>query len=250
MALRTFLRTLGANAPKVETVLGGDRVRPGEELPYTVTLHGGGADVELERLAVELIIRLEDKEETESGWTNPHVLLENVLAGPRTLEAGEVRRLDGTFRLPWEMPFTHSRGLRVKGPRCAVRTRLEIDNAVDRGDFDEVEVHALPAQDAVLQAFAELGFRMEEAEVKAGMLGNQKTQTLPFWQENEHWFPPAYNWGSGAEAQLEVAVITPGPDTVEVVTGAVETHVFTPAQILAPGWTDWLDRHCRDHFAR
>ncbi|MBD0418458.1 sporulation protein [Streptomyces sp. TRM S81-3] len=245
MAFRTFLSSMGINAPAVDTVPGRDAVRPGEELPFEVVVRGGGADVKVDRLAVELLIRVEDSESTETGWTNPHVLASSD-TGSFALAAKEDRVFESSLVIPWEMPLTHALGNRLKGARCALRTTMEIDNAVDRGDFDEIAVHARPVQDAMFQAFADLGFRFDEAEVKQYYRNFQQTQTLPYCQELEFWFPSSYH----RQDQLEMSVITADAESVEVIPGAAGSFLFAADELDVQRWTSWLDEFCRERWAR
>lgn len=245
MAFRTFLSALGINAPQVETVLDRDAVRPGEELTATVTLRGGGADVLVERLKLDVVGRFEDNEPDETGWTNPGVILSWTEEGPFALAAGKELVKDVGFELPWEMPLTHFLGgHRLKGAQVAVRTELAIDNSVDRGDFDEFSVHALAPQDVVLQAYADLGFRFDEAELKKGTPSSSVASRVDFWQEIEMWFPAEYG---GSIGQVEIA-FNAREDSMDLLTGGNGRLTFSydgldPAQVR-----DTLDAHYRERF--
>ncbi|MGW0710582.1 sporulation protein [Streptomyces sp. NPDC002643] len=246
MAFRKFLSSLGINAPEVETVLGATVVRPGEVLEAVVRLRGGGADVEVERLKLDVVTRAEDREETESGWVNPLTIVTVTVDGPFTLRAGEERTERVALRLPWELPLTHVLGgRRLRGARVAVRTELAIDNSVDKGDFDEFQVYALPAQDAILQAYVDLGFRFDEAEVKLGTPRGGQNSRVNYWQEIETWFPREY--GNGL--QLE-SVFVARPDSLDLITGASGPHLFAYAELDQDAWTKRIDQHMRETFLR
>ncbi|MFI8946710.1 sporulation protein [Streptomyces sp. NPDC053750] len=237
MAFRKFLSSLGVNAPSVETVLGSTSVRPGDKLSAKVTVQGGGADVQIERFALDVVTRFEDNESSETGWSNPGVLLTwKPGSGAFTLHAGETLTWDVEFDLPWEMPLTHALGSPVKGGRAAVRTELAVDNAVDKGDFDEFEVHALPAQDSILRAYLDLGYRLDEAEVKHGVVKGGDNSKANHWQEFELWFPVE----SGRSGQLETAFIA-REDSLDLVIGSTGPHAFSYAQAGdQAGVTAWL----------
>ncbi|MGW0597684.1 sporulation protein [Streptomyces sp. NPDC002776] len=243
MAFRTFLSALGINAPQVETVLDREAVRPGEKLTVVVTLRGG-ADVLVERLKLDVVGRFEDSEPDETGWANPGVILSWTEEGPFALAAGKERVRDVDFELPWEMPLTHVLGgRRLKGARVAVRTELAIDNSVDRGDFDEFSVHALAPQDVVLQAYADLGFRFDEAELKKGTPGSAVASRVGFSQEIELWFPAEY----GSIGGLEIA-FNAREDSLDLLTGGSGRLTFSyddldPGQVRAR-----LDAHYRERF--
>ncbi|MFI9344116.1 sporulation protein [Streptomyces sp. NPDC052773] len=247
MAFRKFLSSLGINAPEVDTVLAASVVRPGDVLEATVHLRGGGADVEVERLRLDVVTRAEDREQSETGWQNPFTIVSEVLNGPLTLHAGEQRTERIAIRLPWEMPLTHVLGgRRLRGARVAVRTELAIDDAVDKGDFDEFQVHALPAQDAILQAYADLGFRFDEAEVKLGTPRGGHNSKVGYWQEIETWFPREYGRGDG---QLE-SVFVARADSLDLITGSSGPHLFTYADLDQAAWTKRIDEHMRATFMR
>ncbi|MFI0373259.1 sporulation protein [Actinomadura sp. 1N219] len=241
MAFRTILSTLGINAPEVTTILESDEVTPGGTLHAKVTVKGGGAGVRIERIAVQLVTRVEAAEPTEKSWDNPGVVASQALPA-FDLAAGEGREHRLAIEVPWEMPITHAQGRRMRGTRAAVRTILEIDNAVDRGDFDEIAVRALPAQDLFFGAYEALGFRLDEAEVKTGRVNGGRNQTSKFWQELEFFFPAEY--GRGTNAQLETVFIA-RPDSLDLITGPHGPYPFDYAGLTHDQCVKWLDEHCR-----
>ncbi|GAB2824185.1 hypothetical protein GCM10022221_22790 [Actinocorallia aurea] len=247
MGLRTFFNTLGAKAPHVETVLDRTALRPGEPVGATVTLQGGGADVRVEALAIELVIRVGALEQDggELAWKRPEPVASFELPA-FTLAAGEtlVRRVE--CAVPWEMPLTHADGRRLRGTRAAFRTTLKIDTAIDRGDFDEIAVHALPAQDALLQALTTLGFRLGESAVKQGNLRGDATRSLPFWQEIEAFFPSAYRRSPGDRLPL---VFAARPDSLALILGTFGPYPLDPALDAAAAAT-WLTSHLDAHWRR
>ncbi|MFF8829173.1 sporulation protein [Streptomyces sp. NPDC015131] len=241
MAFRKFLSALGVGAPEVETTLSTAAVRPGDRLEGRVTLRGGGADTTIQRLGLEVVGRFEDLE-SDSGWKNPGVLVASHPVGPFTLRAGETAHWDLGFDLPWEMPLTHALSMPVNGGRVAVRTEVAIDNAVDRGDFDEFRVHALPAQDRLLRILRERGFRYDEAELKRGY-AEGADQAVDFWQEFEFWWPAAYE----LTGQLEVQFVAREHD--------LDLHLGTAARLTfayddTGDWSARVHEHLVASFVR
>ncbi|GGZ10950.1 sporulation protein [Streptomyces nitrosporeus] len=199
MAFRRFLSSLGVGAPEVETVLDRHQVRPGERVTATVTVRGGDADVEIEHLTVRLAVRFESHGENEVRYMHP--MAERTPARDFTLGAGEVRTEQVHFDLPLGMPLTHTDGRPLPAAYSAVVTELAVDRAVDRGDEDVLEVHALPAQAAVLGALDGLGCRIHQTEVKHGRANAR--QEVDWWQELEMRFPAAYGVGN-----VELTLVT------------------------------------------
>jgi sporulation-control protein len=206
VAVSRFLKMVanGVNPPKVTCDLDRSQVRPGERLTARLVLEGGAADVVIRRFAVELVVRFESHGQ---GGREEVRFLRTVgvreFPAPFGLAAGEKREEEAVFELPWEMPLTHTGGRRLKGAYSAVRTELAIDDAVDRGDLDEVQVHALPAQEAVLAAMTDIGFRHQEAEVKPGRSRGAR-HAVDWWQEIEVEFPA---WKQGGR-DLELILVT------------------------------------------
>ncbi|RBL79522.1 sporulation protein, partial [Streptomyces cavourensis] len=93
------------------------------------------------------------------------------------------------LEIPWETPVTMFAGQHLRGMDIGVFTELEIARAVDSGDLDPVNVHPLPAQQAILDAFGQLGFRFLSADMERGHIRGSR-QRLPFYQEIE-FVPPA-----------------------------------------------------------
>lgn len=245
MGFRKLLSALGVQAPAIETVVVNQRVRPGEVLRCVVSVRGGGAAVDVERLRLDLVVRAEDYEaDGSTAWKNPYAVVTADLGGFR-LDAGGTVVHEVSLKVPWEMPLTHTRGVRLPGARVAVRTELTIDDAVDKGDFDEIEVHALEAQDAVLYAYQDLGFRMHEAEVKVDPVpwpaewADNRTQ--PYWQEIDLFFPESWNRG---REELETVLIT-REGALDVHPGGSPAITFRFTDLDQPAWTDALEKHVR-----
>ncbi|MFG2296590.1 sporulation protein [Streptomyces sp. NPDC048603] len=244
MAFRRILTALGKNGPSVETVVETPEVRPGGMLRCAVTAVGGAADADIERIGLELVVRAEDHEFDRAAWKHPYTVATADFDGFR-LAAGETVTRHVEMQVPWEMPLTHGRGEAIPGGRAAVRTRLAVDKAVDQGDFDEIQVHALPAQDAILQAYADLGFRMHEAEVKIGLLKQapnmRARQTAKYWQEIDLYFPESSEW---ARHELETVFIA-REDSLDAHPGGNPPARFVYADLDQAAWTESLDRHLK-----
>jgi sporulation-control protein len=82
-----------------------------------------------------------------------------------------------------------------------LRTELELAGALDKDDSDPIQVHALPAQQRLLDALARLGFRFHGADLERGRLHGS---TMPFYQEIE--FYPGGQY-SHAMKELELTFI-------------------------------------------
>ena len=121
----------------------------------------------------------------------------------------------------------------------------------DKGDFDEVQVHALPAQDLVFQIYEDLGFRFHESEVK--IMNERWPATMedrrasPYWQELDFFFPGAYGWAG--QTELETVLISRA-DALDVHPGGFAPVTLEYAAQYGAAWTDAIDQHIRKYWWR
>ncbi|WP_256105318.1 sporulation protein [Streptomyces sp. ODS05-4] len=190
MAFRKLLASLGAGGASVETVLTESNVVPGGVVQGEVRIQGGSVEQRVEALSVGLQARVE----VEGGDQEVKQDIEFAkvkLGGAFDLQAGAVHVVPFGLDIPWETPVTAVAGQHLRGMDIGVRTELEIARAVDSGDLDPITVHPLPAQQAILDAFIQLGFRFKAADMERGHIRGTR-QRLPFYQEIEFFAPQQY----------------------------------------------------------
>ncbi|MEO3976996.1 sporulation protein [Streptomyces sp. CAU 1734] len=190
MGFKKLLASLGAGGASVETVLTEENVVPGGVVQGEVRVQGGSVDQRIEALSVGLQARVE----VESGDQEVKQDIEFVkqrLGGAFEVKAGAVHVVPFGLEIPWETPVTSIAGQRLRGMDIGVNTELEIARAVDSGDLDPINVHPLPAQQALLDAFLQLGFRFKSADMERGHIRGSR-QKLPFYQEIEFLPPQQY----------------------------------------------------------
>ncbi|MGW7278343.1 sporulation protein [Streptomyces sp. NPDC054844] len=190
MVFQRLLGSLGVGGPTVDTVLDPGAVRPGGALPGRVDLVGGTADHDVEHVALELVARVEAEQGDHGEGEGVVVFARHTVGGDFRLAAGERRSVPFTVSLPWETPATELYGQPL-GIVLGVRTELAVAGARDKGDLDPLTVAPLPAQEAVLEAFGQLGFGFRSADLEYGRIGGTGQQ-LPFYQEIELTPPPRY----------------------------------------------------------
>ncbi|WP_395359926.1 sporulation protein [Streptomyces sp. YH02] len=190
MGFKKLLASLGAGGATVETVLTEENVVPGGVVQGEVRIQGGNVDQQIEGLSVGLQARVE----VEGGDQEHKQDIEFVkvrLGGAFEVKAGAVHVVPFGLEIPWETPVTSVSGQQLRGMNIGVTTELEIARAVDSGDLDPVNVHPLPAQQAILDAFLQLGFRFKSADMERGQIRGTR-QKLPFYQEIEFFAPQQY----------------------------------------------------------
>ncbi|MEU7005679.1 sporulation protein [Streptomyces sp. NPDC046332] len=201
MGFKKLLASLGAGGASVETVLTEENVVPGGVVQGEVRIQGGSVDQQIEGLSVGLQARVE-VEGADQETKQDIEFVKVRLGGAFTVQAGAVHVVPFGLEIPWETPVTAIAGQQLRGMNIGVTTELEIARAVDSGDLDPINVHPLPAQQAILDAFIQLGFRFKSADMERGHIRGTR-QRLPFYQEIE-FFPPQQYRGLN---QVEVSFV-------------------------------------------
>ncbi|MFH8611411.1 sporulation protein [Streptomyces sp. NPDC018029] len=190
MGFKKLLASLGAGGASVETVLTEVNVVPGGVVQGEVRIQGGSVDQEIEGLSVGLQARVE-VEGNDQETKQDIEFIKQRLGGAFTLQANQVHAVQFSLEIPWETPVTSIDGQQLRGMDIGVTTELEIARAVDSSDLDPIIVHPLPAQQAILDAFIQLGFRFKNADMERGHIRGTR-QKLPFYQEIEFYPPQQY----------------------------------------------------------
>ncbi|RSM91146.1 sporulation protein [Streptomyces sp. WAC 01325] len=204
MAFKKLLASLGAGGASVETVLTEVNVVPGGVVQGEVRIQGGSVSQNIEGLSVGLQARVE-VESQDSEYKQDIEFTKMQLGGAFDLQPGAVHAVPFGLEIPWETPVTMIDGQALRGMNIGVSTELAIARAVDSTDLDPINVHPLPAQKAILDAFIQLGFRFKNADMERGHIRNTR-QKLPFYQEIE-FFPPQQYRGIN---QVELSFVADG----------------------------------------
>ncbi|MFR9722833.1 sporulation protein [Streptomyces sp. MS19] len=210
MVFKRLLGAMGVGGPSVDTVLDSGAVLPGSVLTGRVLVQGGTSDVEISHITLDFIARVEA--EGHEGESEGVVVFDRArVGGGFRLAEGQSYEVPFSLPVPWETPITELYGQPL-GIVLGVRTELAVAGAVDKGDLDPLLVRPLPVQEAVLEAFGQLGFGFRSADLELGRIGGTG-QTLPFYQEIELTPPAQY---AGAMREVEISFIA-SPAGLEVV---------------------------------
>ncbi|WP_327391899.1 sporulation protein [Streptomyces sp. NBC_01186] len=190
MGFKKLFASMGVGGASVDTVLHEPNALPGGVLQGEVRIQGGSVAQEIESLSVGLQARVEV--ETNDGEMKQNIEFgRQWLGGSLTLEEGASHVVPFGLEVPWETPITTFLGQQLVGMEIGVTTELSIARALDSSDLDPVNIHPLPAQQAILDAFGALGFRFKSADMEKGRIRNTRQQ-LPFYQEIEFHAPQQY----------------------------------------------------------
>ncbi|MFD5753636.1 sporulation protein [Streptomyces sp. NPDC127033] len=190
MGFKKLLASLGAGGATVETELIESNVVPGGVVQGEVRLEGGSVNQRIQGLSVGLQARVEVEGNEQETVQNIEFTRQSV-GGAFEIEAGAVHVVPFGLEIPWETPVTTIDGQPLRGMNIGVTTDLDIARALDNSDLDPINVHPLPAQQAILDAFVRLGFRFKTADMEKGHIHGTR-QRLPFYQEIEFFAPQQY----------------------------------------------------------
>ncbi|MYX18323.1 sporulation protein [Streptomyces sp. SID8374] len=236
MVFKKLLGALGVGGPSVDTVLQPAPALPGGPLSGEVRLRGGGRGVTVEQISLLLVARVE-VEGADEEHDSTVVLERFTVGGGFRLAEDAEHTVPFTVTLPWETPVTELHGQPL-GPVLGIRTELEVAGARGKGDLDPLAVAPLPAQEAVLEAFGQLGYGFKSADLELGHIRGTGQQ-LPCYQEIEI-VPPADR--AHAVNEIEVTFLA-APGGLEVV-----IEVDKRAGLLTEGH-DTVHRFTTSHHA-
>jgi sporulation-control protein len=246
---KRMLSMFGVGGPSVDTVLDSPHAIPGQVITGQVRIEGGSTDARIDRIVLSLVTRAEAEHgDHESHGTAEFFRLpvaENVLVAE-----GQPVTLPFELPLPWETPITAVGGRQLPGMTVGVRTELDISGAPDKGDLDPIQVSPTPAQDAVLEAFGQLGFQFHSADVEAGRIHGVR-QELGFFQEIEFFPPHRY---AGRINQVELTFVTNPHELVVILEADKRGGLFRTGgdsfgrfhvslqDALTTDWASWIDQ--------
>ncbi|MFV8127706.1 sporulation protein [Streptomyces syringium] len=242
MGFKKLLASLGAGGASVETVLFEENVVPGGVVQGEVRIQGGSVAQRIEGLSVGLQARVE-VEGGDSEYKQDVEFARLQLGGAFEVQAGAVHSVPFALEIPWETPVTTFMGRHLTGMDVGVTTELAIARAVDSGDLDPVNVHPMPAQQAILDAFGQLGFSFKSADLERGQIRGTR-QRLPFYQEIEFFAPPQYRGLNQVELSFvaddrEMDVVLEMDKKPGLFTEGSDSYRSFTVDLQSFGQTDW-----------
>lgn len=157
----------GVGGAKVDAVLATPTVQPGGVLSGNVNITGGEREQDMRglKLSFECVA---ERETDDREYKINKQFGKDDLDNAGVVGAGQTLQLPFSIPVPWDCPPNLIGSTNLPGIKLGLRTRLDIAAARDASDFDAVTVQALPAQLAVLNALAQLGFSLKSADVEEG----------------------------------------------------------------------------------
>lgn len=185
------LSSIGIGSATVDTILPETDLSPGTTIEASVELEGGESDQRIDGISFVLLT---------NGVSGDTELDSFEISDEFTLEAGTTQTMTTTVTIPRWTPLTRD------GQHVWLKTRLDIDWAVDPTDEDTIEVVPGPHVSALFDAIDELGFSATTAELEPSPWLDRQ----PFVQEFE-FVPTTETYGEEIDS-LTVACVPRADD--------------------------------------
>lgn len=174
---------MGFGSAEVNTHLSNNTCFPGGNITGTTHIKGGSVDLDIDDLFLKMVAKVK-RPRGDSYYYEDIVFHQHKLSGKFKLPAGSDREMPFTLQIPFETPITrYSNFSFASGAPIGVRTALDIDDALDKYDFDAIHVDPNPGMVHFLQAVDKLGFVLAKVDLEYGKISGG---TLPFYQELEY----------------------------------------------------------------
>jgi sporulation-control protein len=197
-----MLASIGIGSARVDTRLARASVRVGEKLEGVVHIQGGNAQQDISSIYLGLMTQYL-KEQGDSTVRVNTAVEKWQISSPLTIHPGEQREVPFSVQIPLNAPVSLGR------VPIWLQTGLDIDNAIDPGDKDTLQLQPHPYMQAVLEAVKGMGFWFKESTCEySPRLG----RGLPFVQEIE--FHPGSGFRGVKELELVCFV---NPTNVDVI---------------------------------
>jgi sporulation-control protein len=197
--------SIGIGSATVDTKLEKETLIPGDEVRGVVEIKGGNIEQKIDEIHLSLNTTY-IKESDDKKFTKTAVIDRFRLNEPFTIQPKETKQIPFSFHLPVDTPVSLGR------TNIWVSTGVDIKNSVDPSDKDYIKVLPNKLTEAVLNAVAELGFRLREVECEEAPY--RLRRRLPFVQEFE--FVPVSGAFRGRLDELELVFFQVSQSETEI----------------------------------
>jgi sporulation-control protein len=154
---KNVLARIGIGGTRIDTVIDEPVVTVGSQIKGEVLIQGGTVHQQIK----EIFLVLNTKVEKQSDDTKYHVTLpvQRVhIPLAFDIQPGEKKSIPFALDIPLHSPISFGK------VRLWIQTEAEIPSAIDAQDNDNLKILPHPAQQKVLDALEELGFRLRNSD--------------------------------------------------------------------------------------
>ncbi len=177
-----MLATVGIGAAKVDTVLNSSIFYPGGKIDGVIHITGGSVDQEIDELDLSVLVEVKRESDDNTYYENHAVAKYNV-AKKFKINKEEKIQIPFEFYLPYELPISAVGSRKFNSIKVFLKTDLDIDDALDKADYDYLQIQPLPAMKNTLDALDSLGFTFIKSDIEYGHI---QESNFNFYQEIEY----------------------------------------------------------------
>ncbi|MBV5261712.1 sporulation protein [Synechococcus moorigangaii CMS01] len=187
---KKILASIGIGSAKVDTRLSQDYVTPGGMLEGEVHIEGGNVNQDIEGIYIHIATQY-TKELDDHKYQAECILLKHQVSNGFHLKPKQQKNIRFSVQVPHQTPLSFGR------QKVYIRTGLDIRQAIDPKDWDQLQVRPNRYMQHFFTALESLGFRIYKSDCEAGFSGS----VYPFVQEFE--FKPTQKYRNSFD-ELEV----------------------------------------------
>ncbi|WP_168413027.1 sporulation protein [Bacillus salacetis] len=174
--------SLGIGSARVDTKLKNSYIQQGEMLEGVIEVKGGSSDQRVDAIYLKLMSMYGHK---GSDRLSPGVVMTHKLNEPLTISKGQRMDIPFSFQVPLYTPVTMVDPETQKNvPQVWIETGMDIKNAVDPKDRDELSVDPSPVHEILIDAIKVIGFKFQQME----------SQRTPAWVKTKRPFVQQYEF--------------------------------------------------------
>lgn len=164
--INRLLASIGIGSARVDTILDSDEVVVGGTLFGKVVIEGGSTPQKIDAIEFELTCKVEREVDSKTVYVN------RVIESYRVLESFEIganqrEEFDLKLDIPLHTPITID-----SNSFTYLKTKLDIDNAIDPKDSDMIKVLPSNAMVEVVNIVENLGFKLNEIDIEESRIFN------------------------------------------------------------------------------
>ncbi|NEW05053.1 sporulation protein [Paenibacillus sp. SYP-B3998] len=182
---KKMLAKVGIGNIEVDTQFYTEVFVPGEVVEGVVIAKGGSVEQTVDQLYFQLVteyIKPVEKDEDRDGRTEIHFQTETFVIANFVLGERLVFMPGETIEIPFSILLPHETPISIGINPIWIHTGLDVDNAIDPTDRDDIEIVAHPFSAIIFEALEALGFQVRKAENE---YYPQRNYHLPFIQKFE-----------------------------------------------------------------
>ncbi|UKS30508.1 sporulation protein [Paenibacillus sp. HWE-109] len=212
---KKMLARVGIGNIDLDTQFHTEEFIPGEIVEGVIIAKGGSVEQKVDRIYFQIMTEYVKPVETDSnrdGRVEVRMQKENVVVANILLGESLIFAPGQTIEIPFDFVLPHETPISIGVSPIWVRTGMDIDNAIDPSDRDDIEVLAHPHVAVIFEALEELGFHLHKAENEYYPQANYH---LPFIQNFE--FIPYQNGEYRSSVDEVELIFYPDEDGVEII---------------------------------